>query len=258
MPSLRDLQAAFVGALFDADDAGAGDFVLAGGMAAQARIRIYRNNILHNYCAALRDVYPVVERLVGEDFFAFAARRYIPGHPSQHGNLHRFGAGFGAFLDAFDPAAGVPYLGDVARLEWLMHESFHAADHRGMERGRLAALAQDGIPALRLLLHPACRLIDSRFPVHRIWQANQPDAPQQTLELGSGGARLLIRRSGHAVELQEIEAAEHAMLSALLRGAPLHEALAATLAAMEQFDVASFLARRVADATVVDWAPAAA
>ncbi len=256
MPSLRELQLAFAAAVFEAQErpriAGAID---ACGMDPEQRHGIYRNNILHNYREALRDVYPVVERLVGREFFGFAADRYIPRHPSHHGNLHCFGGEFGAFLDGFPPAAGLPYLADVARLEWSVHESFHAADHAAMALDRLAAVPAEELPRLTFTLHPACRLLESRFPVHRIWQVNQPGVKaDETVDLGAGGVRLLIRRRDYAVELEAVAAAEFALLQAFAAGRPLRDALQAAQAMAPDFSLESVLLRRIGDAVVVDCA----
>ena len=108
MPTLRELELAFVRGMFDATDVAAENFVCANGMTPAARLAIYRNNIVHNYREALRDVYPVVERLVGEDFFRFAADHYIPCHPSCQGNLHGFGGEFAAFSSNFPRRPACP------------------------------------------------------------------------------------------------------------------------------------------------------
>lgn len=251
MPTLRELELAFVRRMFDATDVAAENFVCANGMTPAARLAIYRNNIVHNYREALRDVYPVVERLVGEDFFRFAADHYIPCHPSCQGNLHGFGGEFAAFLEQFPPAAGLPYLGDVARLEWNWHESFHAADGSAMAIDRLMTVAQAALPSLHFQLHPSCRLLASPFPVDRIWAANQPDAAESmTVDLSAGGVRLLIRRRGDAVAIEPVGDPEFALLAALAQGLPLQAALDAAQAVDTSFDLAAFLVQRVSDSTL--------
>lgn len=255
MPSLRELQLAFAAAVFEPGERSRiADAIDARGMEPGKRHGIYRNNIFHNYRAALRDVYPVVERLVGQEFFGFAADRYTPLNPSLHGNLHSFGGGFGAFLDGFVPAADLPYLGDVARLEWLVHEAFHAADGAAMALDRLAAVPPERLPLLTFTLHPACRLLESRFPVHRIWQVNQPEGEaEETIDLGAGGVRLLIRRHGHAVDLEPVEAAEFALLRAFAAGRPLRDALQAAQVEAPDFCLEAVLLRRIGDAVVVNF-----
>jgi hypothetical protein len=69
MPSLPELQAAFVRGVLDPADAGIAELIVPAGVTAEARLAVYRRNVLGNYAAALRDVYPAVLRLVGEPFF---------------------------------------------------------------------------------------------------------------------------------------------------------------------------------------------
>ena len=168
MLALRDLQSAFRDALLHGDAGAIMSSVRASGVAPARRIAVYRNNVFHNYSEALRAAYPVVERLVGEAFFASAAHEYIVAHPSASGDLHDFGHGFGEFIDSFPPAETLPYLGDVACLEWFWHESFHAAERPPLSLERLGSVANESLDSLRFVLHPACRLLASRYPVGKI------------------------------------------------------------------------------------------
>src|SRR5262249_36772420 len=89
------------------------------------RLSVYRRNVLANQHDALAATYPVVRRLVGDAFFRESATRYALAHPSDSGDLHRFGAHLAAFLAAYAPARELSYLPDVARLEWAVARSFH-------------------------------------------------------------------------------------------------------------------------------------
>lgn len=255
MFALRELQSAFRDALLHGDVDAIVSSVRACGVAPSRRIAVYRNNVLHNYSEALRAVYPVVERLVGEAFFAGAARKYIVAHPSVSGDLHDFGHLFGAFLEGFGPAASVPYLGDVARLEWLWHECFHAADHPPLSLQRLGGVADESLAELRFRLHPACRLFASRYPVGKIWAVNQPDwlgAKDVDLE-ADGSSRLLIRRDGYAIAIEPLGDAQFEMLLAIGRGEPLVRACELACAADPEFELDSFLRRQVERAAIVDF-----
>jgi Putative DNA-binding domain len=110
LASLRDIQSAFVQALFERQEAWIARHILAGGMVPGARLAIYRNNVVHNYYEALRAVFPVVERLVGEEFFGHAARRYALACPSRSGDIQAYGESFPEFLAALPGASGLPYL----------------------------------------------------------------------------------------------------------------------------------------------------
>ncbi len=255
MLALRELQSGFRVALLHGETDAILLAVRAAGVAPSRRVATYRNNLMHNYCEALRAVYPVIERLVGEAFFAAAARQYIVTHPSRSGDLHDFGHELGGFLDGFEPAAALPYLGDVARLEWLWHECFHSAEHSPLALDRLAGVATDSLDALRMHLHPACRLLASPYPVGKIWSVNQPDwsAPTNVDLATDGAARLLLRRNNFAVVIESLGEGEFELLCALSRGEPLLRACEQALAAEPDFDFGSILPGLVERCVLVDF-----
>lgn len=179
-----------------------------------ARFEVYRASFEANLGHALRDTYPVVNRLVGEDYFGQVARAYLRAHPSHSGDIHAFGAEFESFLAAQDSARDLPYLPDVARLEWLAHQAFHATDATQLRLAALAELPPDSYADLCLL--PCVRLMRSEFPVHRIWQVNQESwGGDAVVRLEEGGVRLAVTREGLDIALLPLEAEAHELARAL-------------------------------------------
>jgi hypothetical protein len=253
VPSLRELQRDFAAGVFGSGDAPAAQWVIGGGPGAARRLAIYRNNTLHNLLQALRDVYPVVEQLVGEDFFAAAARRFIVEQPSTSGDVQRFGAEFGDFLSGFAPAAGLPYLGDTARLEWLVHRAFHATDHGPLSLASLARFASEDYDRLGFELHPACGLIASTYPIDRIWAAHQGGpVDAAAIDLSHGPVWLLVRRPQFEVSVLPLSAGEFTWLSRLAAGQTLDAATLAAGDADPDFDLGAMLAQHVGVATLVE------
>lgn len=251
MPSLREIQSAFARAVFEGREEAIAPYILAGGVAPAGRLEVYRNNVLHNYHEALRAVYPVVERLVGEAFFAHAARRYALASPSLSGDIQDYGGSFSELLAVLPGAAELSYLPDTARLEWLVHEAFHAAEHPPLHPESLAAVPAERYPELRFALHPSCRLITSPWPVQRIWEVNQPGhAGDESVDLGIGGVRLLLWRPRFQVEMVPLAAGEYALLSALASMQTLAAAWDAALAVDAEFDVAAALRERTAEGVI--------
>ena len=245
--SLSELQAQFFGALFSASEAP--DHLMP---EDSARFSIYRAAVQRNLGDALRAVFPVVERLTGKEFFDYAARRYIAGHPSESGDLHRYGVQFPAFLADFDPAATLPYLPDVARLEWLWHEAFHAQNHRPADFSELAAIPATRWPQLRPTLQAGCRLLQSAYPVQRIWQINQPGHHgDDSVNLDAGGVSLLVFRAAYEVAMAPLTAGRYAFLKAAMDNASMTDALEAALAHEPGLDVAAMLRQLVTDEIVV-------
>ena len=242
MPSLRELQRQFAAAVL-AEPGTAPPFALAGNANGAERIGIYRNAVFANYRSALRQSYPVVLRLVGEAFFGAAVDAFVRAHPSTSGDLGDYGDAFGDFLAGYPHAAALPYLADVARLEWAIDEAKRAADALAAPGDVLAALGRvepERLPAARLVLAPSCRLLASPFPVLRVWQANQQDdvAP---VALDAGAECLLVRRAGDEVAIASIAPAEHAFLSALARREGIGAAVDAACALDAAFDLGAAL-----------------
>lgn len=255
MPSLREAQDAFARGLFDAAD-GAVLAHLAGarGMDAAAGLAVYRNNTFANYRAALREAYPVVLRLVGEDYFNRAADAYVRAVPSTFGDINVYGASFGAFLQDFPGARDLAYLPDVARLEWACHRAFGALDAPPLDIERLAAVPPERLERLRFALHPSAALIASPWPILAIWRVNQTDfADEPRVDLAAGGIRLLVVRRGDDIDLEPLSAAEYALLAALAGGETLGTATQTALAEDAAFDLGGCLGRHVAAGTLVDF-----
>jgi len=254
MPSLHDTQARLMGALLRRPEALPAVPLLrrSSGLSPERRLQVYRNNLEASLGAALAAVYPVVARLVGDACFRQVARGYVERFPSRSGNLHEFGGRLPGFLAAQPALAGLPYLADVAALEWAGHEVYHEADDVSLDAAALAALPVEHQARLRLHLQLATRFVASAWPVLAIWQANQADAAA-TLSLDAGGVRLLVGRSGFEVEFRLLGAAEDAWLRALAEGRTLGAASAAALAVDSAFDLGATLGRHLALGSFRRW-----
>jgi hypothetical protein len=184
-------------------------------------VAVYRRAVRENRLAALAAAYPVVRRLVGEAFFREAVACYARAYPSTSGDLGLFGERMGDFLAGYPHAAALAYLGDMARLEWAVHESLCAADAPRLDFARLGELDPCRYAALRFTLAPSVRRVASPYSIHALWHANQPqhdgtarhDEPE----------RVLVWRQDGAVQVAAVDEAEWEFLDGLARG----EALAA-------------------------------
>lgn len=240
--ALQQTQAAFADALFDAGREGRalplfkGDAVLN-----EHRFALYRGNLSGTWDKTLANAYPVLQALVGEEFFAALAREYGKAHPSIDGDLNRFGGDFAEFLSRFEHVAQYPYFPDMARLEWALHRAHYAESSAVLDAGALAALAPEQMDVARLKLNPACSLFASSWAVIDVWQAHQPRQEQAfpaKLEQANQG---VIARPHWKCEVLPLSAAAHAMLTHLAAGESLGAALDAALEIDAQFDFAASL-----------------
>ena len=184
------------------------------------RFKVYRNNVHHSLSRALAARYPVIEQLVGPEFFAALARAFIAAFPPRDPVLLLWGQDFAGFLAAFPPVAHLPFLADVARLEYARALACHAADAQPLAA---SALDTPELGALRLGLHPSVILFRAGMPAVQIWRAHQPGGQRGPLQPGPDHA-LVAREPDFTVIVAPIDAGTFAVLSALQNGAPLAQA----------------------------------
>jgi len=230
-PSLAALQGGMAAAILERrDDPSA---ALAAGW--DCRLDVHRNNVHASLTEALRSRFPVIERLVGAEFFAATARMFIAAHPPRTPVLLEYGGGFPAFLAGFAPAQPFPYLPDVARLEWLRNEAFHAADAAPLDPAALAAVPPDRAGGLRFAPHPAARAFASPYPAVSIWDTNTHDATVRAID--ADGEEAAVVRPNDIVRIVSLPPGGAALLQALSAG----ETLAAAAAASPGIDLATAL-----------------
>lgn len=250
---LEHLQADFAAALADPDAAPALVPALAGRDArALDRVALYRGNVNAAWEKALANAYPVVRALVGDEFFGGLARAYARTHPSVSGDLNRFGSRFAEFIDAFEHAQSLPYLGDVAALEWSVHVAHYAADAVPLSRERIAALPPDELLAARFALHPACAWLRSPYPIASIWLAHQPQAAVALPDSLDRRELVLVVRPRWRVEVLLTSPGELAALARLREGVDVEGAITAGLRAEPGFAFPKALVRWLDYAVLVD------
>jgi hypothetical protein len=256
MSGLRELQSEVMQALLNgADDAQR--YVVAGRLAPARRLDVYRNNFYENLGAALAAVYPTVAELVGGDFFRFMARRYVRDHPPRTGNLHDFGGELAAFLQDFEPAAELPYLADVARLEWAWHRVFHTEAAEVVDAQRALAvvgsLSEEARARVRFRWQPAAALVKSTYPVVTLWEWHQrPEEERGGIDMNGAGEAAVIRQSAGEVWVHRLTPAEHAVLAGLCRGDALEAAVTQGVEIDPEIDIAAFLSRHLALAVLLE------
>ncbi|CAH0274028.1 hypothetical protein SRABI118_03572 [Massilia sp. Bi118] len=234
---LAGLQQAFGAALADPSQLSLLAPELKGNL---ARLGIYRGNLTSAWRRALANAYPVLRRRLGGDAFDALARAYGRAHPAQDPDLNRFGARLAAFIDA----AACPWLPDLARLEWAVHESWYAPDVPAAGGDGpldvLATLSPQQFEASRAILHPSLRLHASRWATAAIWLAEQPEGPDAPIDTGRPGHALILRARWQ-VAVREIDAAEFAALARLAEGESFGAAFDAAFDLDEEAPIAAWL-----------------
>jgi hypothetical protein len=200
---------------------------------AESGLAVYRNNVMSSLIKAVAARFPTVRRLLGEDRFLESVRRFIAAEPPRSPLLLEYGDGFPQFLRSIGDDACIA---DIADLEVARGKAYHAADAVPLPPQAFAAIPAKRLAGLRLTFHPSVSLLQSRFPIVALWQANQ-EAGGMTLPRVCPEAAL-IARPMLEVELWNLPPGGFTFLTALRRGATMAGAAEAAMDAAPDFDLA--------------------
>jgi hypothetical protein len=195
---------------------------------AGKRFSVYRNNVAVSLTEALEATFPVLVKIVGEEFFRAMAGVYLRAHQPTSPVLGRYGAAMPEFLAGFAPVAHLGYLSDVARLELAQRAAYHAADANPV--GPEALNTGGDLMAARIGLAPAVRVIRSRWPLYDIWRLNAEDGAPQP---GPTPQDVVVTRPGFDPQVSPLPPGGAEFIAALAAGETLGTAI---LAAGTGFD----------------------
>lgn len=187
---------------------------------------------------ALSAAYPVLAQMVGTESFEHLAHALWHAHPPERGDLAQWGDVLPGFVAGSNQLSDVPYLADVARVEWALHYCASRADQAA--RPDTYALLASADPAdLRFLLSPGCAVVQSAWPVASMVAAHQTalsaalsqappeiDFAQVNQKLQSDeGESAVVWRYHYQPRVREARPGEADFVLALLSGRSLGEAL---------------------------------
>ncbi|MGC8536365.1 MAG: DNA-binding domain-containing protein [Rhizomicrobium sp.] len=237
MPHWVEQQNTFACALLNPQSPLPNGVIAPDGEPSLKRFNVYRNNVIVSLIEALEAAYPATRRLVGVAFFQAMAQIFAVARPPQSPVMLDYGHGFAEFISGFEPAATLPYLADVARIERSWLEAYHAAEADSLGVDDFSAVTADLAPLLVFRLHPSVRTVQSRYPALSIWQMNVTEASPGEHELVDAAEAALIVRPSAEVEVHHLPPGGADFIDALGQGKTLGEAAQQALL-IEGFDLA--------------------
>ena len=246
MLALRDLQAAMAAYLVSGEAAGIIGSVAGDSIPAAARLRIHRHHLHESLATALGATFSTVGQLVGDAFFRAMARAFVAETLPSQPVLSEYGQGFADFVERYEPARGLPYLADVARLDWALNVAFYSPAGSPLTAADLSTIPIEQLPSRTVRLARGTAVILSIYPLDRIWAAARPDAPAGTVDLGEGDARLLVFRREDDAGFVALDMGEAAFVLSLSAGGSLEASALAALAADRAFDLSVTFGRLLA------------
>lgn len=250
-------QTSFARALLNPELACPGGLKTWNGSDPEVRFAVYRNNVTVSLIDALADTFPIVQELVGMEFFRAMARVFVQSNPPRSRIMAYYGGSFADFVESFPPAMSVPYLADVARLEMGRVMACHAADVPPVPPEALQAALSDPqrLMSLRLVLHPSVHVIASRFAVFSLWAAHQGALCISSVDPAAAQTALVFRNELD-VDTVELPAGAGQFVKSLQMGETLAGAASTANSGDHEFDLVNTIAmlirlQLIADITTV-------
>lgn len=217
-PALSEFQDNFAHALYG------GEPMILATVTGQPGFQVYRNSVIKAASDALLANFPTVERLVGREWLRAAAAIYVHQAPPTDARLIFYGETFADFLDDFPPARDLPYLGNVARLDYDWNCVHGAEDETAINLGFFASLDPDELGQSRLkpMASSRWRWVANQ-PAYSIWRINR-EAGEMPEELDWSGEGALLSRINGQVHWQSLSRGGCAFLDACTAGLALEQA----------------------------------
>jgi hypothetical protein len=252
MQSLLEIETRFARAILHDDTAALATLIEPDGLDAATRLNVHRATVFVSLADVLMQTFPAVCRLVDARFFNYAAAVFIREQPPGSACLDEFGAAFPDFLAAFPSCAGLPYLGDVARLEWLLHRVARAPSPPPLAPAVLGHVPSDRYDDLVFAFAPDRAYLASAYPVARIWQANVlAQSDDAIIDWAAGGETLEIVRRADNDGIRVLDPATFAFRSRLAAGECLAIATEAALGLAESFDLGRAFAELFGEGCII-------
>jgi len=182
----------------------------------QTSIKIYRNNTLGSLINALLDVYPICQKILGKDYFRQIAIQHVKADPSMSNNLNNYGANLHKTIKHLtrlhDELVNMPYLIDIAKMEWQLHLCYYASDRQTFMIEAFSRLTVSQQSQVKFTLADDVFLMESSFDLYSIWQSSEL---QNDIEISQSQNHLVIHRKKFKPVVDSLVATDYDLISTL-------------------------------------------
>ncbi len=215
------------------------------------RLQIYRNNIFGNFTAVLETIYPATKQLVGEDYFYNLCVQYRQQYNSKSGNLDEYGKYFSKLIGDLKNQHQLPYLKNLANLEWHYHWAYFSKDVPIFDLEKFQKLNQKDLFKVKFKLHPSCSLIASRYLIYNIWESAQKinntkihhalTLPMHKNQRSPRYQYILVERSNWKINIHNLSESEFWFLKQLKNQQNIYQIYQDLNVKYQDFDIGSLI-----------------
>ena len=229
---------AFAPALLDPDVEIPAGMVGPDGLPAPKRFSVYRNNVVVSLMEAMGETFPSVKKIIGEENFTTVARIFIANHPPKTAMMQAYGGDFPLFLQNFKPLENSPFVVDVANLEKVWIEAYHARDAQPLDGAKLGEIDPELLMGVKFDIHPATSLINSDYALHELFSSRYDNGDSQTFNYNKNPApeAVLVTRPQLIVEVHPLDHANAVFFNTIIAQKSLGEAIENALQIDSEFN----------------------
>ena len=255
MSDLKKLQQDFVKYIYDNKKTDILSQIVQSDIDVAQRVFIYQNNILSNLQDVLGSVYEVCKKLVGEKYFRKIARQFIDQHKSKSGNLDDYGAEFPEFIKQKESDHKLVYLSQLASLEWQFHQAYFDDIAPEIKLETLQKIPQEDYFNLSFTLSPSAKLINSQFPLYKIWISNIGSNDQEKIDLTKEKGEFLLIYKLFEVALEKIDEIDYLFLKLIAQNLSLFEIYEnITLQLnLSEFDIGALINKYISNSVIANF-----
>lgn len=215
--------------------------VKGGSLSPDERVNVYAEMYWLRLRDVLRDEFPQVRAVLGDEDFDVLAAKYVKARPSTHFSLNWLGQHLPAFLRAH-PVEGAPFLADLAELEFTRSQVFIAPDSPVVGREALALVTPETAATARFTLTPAVQVLNQACDLRALFRAQAAADSWRSVEVSPTPTHLVVFRQGFEVFHDRVSPEEAAALTLARQGATLPALCAAFVAFGDEAPAQAFQA----------------
>jgi hypothetical protein len=200
---------------------------------AARRLGIYAEAYFSRIVESMEADYPRLRSVLGEVQFQKLMAEYLKAFPSKTHNIGEVGRHLPKFVADYPVSDELPFLSELANLEWQSIESFYAPAEDLFDSSMLGGLDDSDWAELQVKISSSVRLLRSKWPLEKFWPNEGLES--ENWESGSVSDSFLLWRRAGEVRFAKLAAWEGAALEGLGAGDRLTETMGRV---SEQYEVA--------------------
>ncbi len=190
-----------------------------------SRLGVYTTGYPARIREAVSEAFPAIAIIVGDGSLGAMLERYRPHVATGWCNLNSIGERLPTFLETDRLSEELPFLPDLAQLEWRVFESFHASIGEPADLGFASDWELSDWERARIRFQPGVAIVSSAWPIHDLRAARECERSAIEIELVGRPQSVWVYRQGFEVVTEPLDEFEALATHGLVAGRTLGDVM---------------------------------